>query len=98
MILGGNQWLPSNFTAFMNRIQDMAAIVPYMTCVGNHGKLNQTNIACCIILFFSLWTPASLQFPSRLVPAIESCQASTRHTEEGMLAAYYLRHCLIQHP
>ena len=78
----------------MNRIQDMAAIVPYMTCVGNHGKLNQTNIACCIILFFSLWTPASLQFPSRLVPAIESCQASTRHTEEGMLAAYYLRHCL----
>ncbi|XP_073233636.1 acid phosphatase type 7-like [Porites lutea] len=25
-----------NGDAFMNRIQDMAAIVPYMTCVGNH--------------------------------------------------------------
>ena len=75
----------------MNRIQDMAAIVPYMTCVGNHGKLNQTNIAYCITLSLSLWSPASLQFPSRLVPSIESCQASTRHTEEGMLAAYYLR-------
>ena len=22
----------------MNRIQDMAAWIPYMTCVGNHGK------------------------------------------------------------
>ena len=38
----------------MNRIQDMAAIVPYMTCVGNHGKLNQTNIAYCITLSLSL--------------------------------------------
>ena len=70
----------------------MAAIVPYMTCVGNHGKLNQTNIAYCITL--SLWTPASLQFSSRLGPSIESCQDLTRHTEEGLLAAYYLRHCL----
>ena len=72
----------------------MAAIVPYMTCVGNHGKLNQTNIAYCITLSLSLWTPASLQFPSRLVPSIESCQDSTRHTKEGLLAGYYLRHCL----
>ena len=76
----------------MNRIQDMAAIVPYMTCVGNHGKLNQTNIAYCISLSF--WSPASLQFPSRLVPSVESCQDSTRHTEEGMLAGYCLRHSL----
>ena len=27
-----------NGDAFMNRIQDMAAWIPYMTCVGNHGK------------------------------------------------------------
>ena len=43
----------------MNRIQDMAAIVPYMTCVGNHGKLNQTNIAYCISLSLSGVLPLS---------------------------------------
>ena len=39
-------------------------------------------------------TTTSLQFPTRLVSSIESCQASTRHTQEELLAAYYLRHCL----
>ena len=51
----------------MNRIQDMAAIVPYMTCVGNHGKLNQTNIAYCITLSLSRSLSGVLPLSSSLL-------------------------------
>ena len=61
----------------MNRIQDMAAIVPYMTCVGNHGKLNQTNIASCITLSLSLVSslspvPFSASALNRVLPSLDS--------------------------
>ena len=55
----------------------MAAIVPYMTCVGNHGKLNQTNIAYCITLSLSLVSslspvPFSASFLNRVLPSLDS--------------------------
>lgn len=61
----------------MNRIQDMAAIVPYMTCVGNHGKLNQTNVAYCITLAISLDSclspvPFSAGSLYRVLPRLDS--------------------------
>ena len=36
----------------MNRIQDVAAWLPYMTCVGNHGK----NLAKTTSIFVALGT------------------------------------------
>ena len=55
----------------------MAAIVPYMTCVGNHGKLNQTNIAYCITLSLSLVSslspvPFSASSLNRVLPSLDS--------------------------